>query len=163
MLAQEYWLHTFHVPLPIRFSIKKVLFCQIENTQQVTSCLLLNNLANFIHGLHEETLGKLNETLQTIRNLIPQTKLSEITVNLVLYYLLLDLYPKEFLEQQPWMMFIYLLAILMHWIERRKILLKLYNHMGPICLPLCPSLISATRNQIQFRLYTSFNPRKFFH
>ena len=103
MLAQEYWLHTFHVPLPIRFSIIKVPFCSIENTQQITSCLLLNNLANFIHELHEETLGKLNKT-----------KLSEMTVSLVLYYLLLDLFPKEFLEQQPWMMFIYLLAILMH-------------------------------------------------
>ena len=30
----------FHAPLhvPIRFSIKKVPFCSIENTQQVTSC-----------------------------------------------------------------------------------------------------------------------------
>ena len=50
----------FHAPFPVRFSIKKVPFCSIENSQQVTSCLLLNNLANFIHGLHEETLGKIN-------------------------------------------------------------------------------------------------------
>ena len=37
--------------------------------------MLLNKLANFIHDLHEKTLVKFNETLQTIRNFIPQTKI----------------------------------------------------------------------------------------
>ncbi|XP_062603682.1 uncharacterized protein LOC134265486, partial [Saccostrea cucullata] len=75
MLAQEYWLHTFHIPLPTRFKVKKVPFCSLGNTHEIASCLLLNNLANFIHGLHEETLLHFNETLQSIRNMIPQTKL----------------------------------------------------------------------------------------
>lgn len=74
MLAQEYWLHTFQVPLPTRFNIKKVPFCSIQYSAG-NFLLVANNLAKFIHGLHEETLVKFNEALQTFRNLIPQTKI----------------------------------------------------------------------------------------
>lgn len=76
MLAQEYWLHTFHIPLPARFKVNKVPFCSLSTTHSITSCLLLNNLANFIHGLHEETLLQFNETIKSIHNMIPQTKIT---------------------------------------------------------------------------------------
>lgn len=76
MLAQEYWLHTFHIPLPTRFHVNKVPFCNLSSTHQITSCLLLNNLANFIHGLHEQTLLNFNETIRSIHNMIPQTKIT---------------------------------------------------------------------------------------
>ena len=60
MLAQEYWLHTFHVPLSIRFSIKKVPFCSIENTQQVnTSNHSKLNTTNKIVGNNSQSCALL--------------------------------------------------------------------------------------------------------
>lgn len=76
MFAQEYWLHTFHIPLPARFMVNKVPFCSRSTTHSITSCFLLNNLANFIHGLHEETLLQFNETIKSFHNMILQTKIA---------------------------------------------------------------------------------------
>lgn len=75
LLAKENWLHTFHVELPKRFQLSKVPFCNVQNRVRESSCTLLDNMVNFIHGLHEETLAHLNQTLLNIRTMIPQTQI----------------------------------------------------------------------------------------
>lgn len=75
MLAKENWLHTFHVELPKRFQLSKVPFCNVQNRVRESSCTLLDNMVNLIHGLHEETLAHLNQTLLNIRTMIPQTQI----------------------------------------------------------------------------------------
>lgn len=75
LLAKENWLHTFHVELPKRFQLSKVPFCNVQNRVRESSCTLLDNMVNFIHGLHEETLAHLNQTLLNIRTMIRQTQI----------------------------------------------------------------------------------------
>ncbi|XP_062574148.1 uncharacterized protein LOC134235987 [Saccostrea cucullata] len=73
ILSQEYWLHTFHVRLPKRVHVSKVPFCNVHAFRQ--GCVLLNNLANFVQGLHKEPLIHFNETMRQIKTLVPQTNI----------------------------------------------------------------------------------------
>lgn len=107
LLAKENWLHTFHVELPKRFQLSKVPFCNVQNRVRESSCTLLDNMVNFIHGLHEETLAHLNQTLLNIRTMIPQTQIFKKKGKLEHYYPLLDPCQKVYSAQQPWMMLIY--------------------------------------------------------
>lgn len=72
ILAQEYWLNTFRIPLPKRFAIpQQVLKCP----QSEQYCMTYNNIARFIHSLHVEVMSHYNETMQSIRVLIPSVDL----------------------------------------------------------------------------------------
>lgn len=106
LLAKENWLHTFHVELPKRFQLSKVPFCNVQNRVRESSCTLLDNMVNFIHGLHEETLAHLNQTLLNIRTMIPQTQILKKRQARALLPLM-DPCQKVYSAQQPWMMLIY--------------------------------------------------------
>ena len=67
-ISREYWLHTFHVQLPKRFRLVPVPTCS-----NFSHCELLHNLALQVHSLHEGLLSEFNETIKSIRTLIPQT------------------------------------------------------------------------------------------
>ena len=67
ILAQENWLHTFHVVMPKRVRLTKMPSCS------ASQCEMLNNFATIVHSLHEEVMNEFNLTVKTIRDLIPET------------------------------------------------------------------------------------------
>lgn len=74
ILAQEYWMHTFRIPLPKRFAIPKVEKC----TGDKQGCSTLNSLSHFVHNLHMQAATHFNETMKSIQVLLPSVDLNRV-------------------------------------------------------------------------------------
>ena len=78
LISREFWLHTFHIPLPKRFKVSKIPTCMdscnVTNCNIDSTCQMLQVLVTQIHGLHQGVLSNFNETMKTIRRLIPESK-----------------------------------------------------------------------------------------
>ena len=67
VLANEYWLHTFKIPLPKRFMDPKIPECNQSNE----NCAYFENLARFTHELHTELFSLVKKTMRDIHFFIP--------------------------------------------------------------------------------------------
>ena len=78
LISREFWLHTFHIPLPKRFKVSKIPTCMdscnVTDCNIDSTCQMLQVLVTQIHGLHQGVLSNFNETMKTIRRLIPESK-----------------------------------------------------------------------------------------
>ena len=80
LISREFWLHTFHIPLPKRFKVSKIPSCDVKynctepQCNIVYNCQMLHTLVTQIHSLHESVFSSFNHTMRNIRNLIPQSK-----------------------------------------------------------------------------------------
>lgn len=72
-IAAENWLHTFQLPIPKRLSIPHLGTCHKDNN----TCLLIGQLLAQINTLRIETALRLNNTIRTVRRLIPETKIQK--------------------------------------------------------------------------------------
>ena len=79
LISREYWLHTFHIELPKRFNLQQVPSCDVQyncNTSKcdvLYECRMLHSLVTQVHNLHASLFSDYNETMKTIKTLIPQT------------------------------------------------------------------------------------------
>ena len=72
-IAAENWLHTFQLPIPKRSSIPRLGTCHKDNN----TCLLIGQLLAQINTLRTETALRLNNTIRTVRRLVPEAKIQK--------------------------------------------------------------------------------------
>ena len=70
LLAQEDWVHTFEISLPSEIDIIPITGC---NHDQDT-CLIISQVLSQINEIRMQTKVRLNNTLDTIYQLIPEKK-----------------------------------------------------------------------------------------
>ncbi|KAK3097873.1 hypothetical protein FSP39_014042 [Pinctada imbricata] len=78
LISREFWLHTFHIPLPKRFKVSRIPTC-LDSCNETGCrveymCQMLQVLVTQLHGLHQGVLSNFNETMKTIRRLIPESR-----------------------------------------------------------------------------------------
>ena len=72
-MAQEEWLHTFQIPIPRRLGTPNVGSCHRDND----TCFLINQALLQIMVIRTETALRINNTVNTIRKLVPETKVDK--------------------------------------------------------------------------------------
>lgn len=68
-LSNEYWLHTYEIPLPAVLQLPSIGTCHKDNA----TCLLISNMLAQINTIRAETSIRLNDTIETVRKLIPES------------------------------------------------------------------------------------------
>ena len=71
-LSNEYWLHTYEIPLPAVLQLPSIGTCHKDNA----ACLLISHMLSQINAIRAETSIRLNDTIDTIetmRQLIPES------------------------------------------------------------------------------------------
>ena len=68
-LSNEYWLHTFKVPLSAALHLPSIGKCH-KNTD---TCMLIGHVLAQINTVRAETSARLNDALETVYRLIPQS------------------------------------------------------------------------------------------
>ena len=68
-LSNEYWLHTYEIPLPAVLQLPSIGTCHKDNA----TCLLISHTLSQIHATRAETSIRLNGTIETVRKLIPES------------------------------------------------------------------------------------------
>ena len=69
-LSNEYWLHTFKIPLPAKLQLPSIGTCH-KNKE---TCALISHVLAQINTVRAETSTRLNNTLETVYKLIPETQ-----------------------------------------------------------------------------------------
>ena len=72
-MAQEDLLHTFQIPNPRRLGAPNIRFCHRDND----TCFLINQALLQIMVIRTETALRINNTVNTIRKLVPKTKVDK--------------------------------------------------------------------------------------
>ena len=68
-LSNEYWLHTFKIPLPAKLQLPSIgRFHKDDDT-----CALISHVLAQINTVRAETSARLNDTLDTVYKLIPES------------------------------------------------------------------------------------------
>ena len=67
-LSNEYWLHTFKIPLPAMLQLPSIGTCHKDDD----TCMLIGHVLAQINTVRAETSTRLNDTLQTVYKLIPE-------------------------------------------------------------------------------------------
>ena len=67
-LSNEYWLHTYKVPLPAGLHLPSVGTCHKDDD----TCILIGHFLAQINTVCAETSARLNDTLETVYKLIPE-------------------------------------------------------------------------------------------
>ena len=67
--ANEYWLHIYEIPLPAVLQLPSIGTCHKDNA----SCLLISHMFSQINAIRVETSIRLNDTIETVRTLIPES------------------------------------------------------------------------------------------
>lgn len=70
-LGQEYWLHTFEIPLPRKLYLPSPLQCNVP------ICKYSGHVIKMLNALRTETMASLNSTVYQIHNLVPSSQLNE--------------------------------------------------------------------------------------
>ena len=69
-MAQEEWLHTFQIPIPRKLGSPDIGSCQRDND----TCFFINQALLQVMVIRTETALRINNTVNTIRKLVPETK-----------------------------------------------------------------------------------------
>lgn len=72
-LAQEHWLHTFEIPIPEHVQFPTMEVCQHSNN----TCLIINQIMAQINTVRAETSVRLSSLVDTVYQLIPETKIEK--------------------------------------------------------------------------------------
>ena len=70
-LSQDYWYHTYEIQLPKFQNISKLPVCRNNNR----TCILISHVTSQLNTIRSETEVHLNNTINTIMTLIPETKI----------------------------------------------------------------------------------------
>ena len=68
-LSNEYWLHTYKVPLPAGLHLPSIGTCHKDDD----TCILIGHVLAQINTVRAETSARLNHTLETVYRLIPES------------------------------------------------------------------------------------------
>ncbi|KAK3083806.1 hypothetical protein FSP39_003442 [Pinctada imbricata] len=68
-LGQEYWIHTFEIPLPKKISLQRPLTCHANY------CKYAQHVLKMLNALHMQMMSQVNSTVHQIHSLLPQTHL----------------------------------------------------------------------------------------
>ena len=68
-LSNEYWLHTFKIPLPAKLQLPSIGTCHKDED----TCVLIGHVLAQINTVRAETSARLNDTLETVYKLIPES------------------------------------------------------------------------------------------
>ena len=68
-LSNEYWLHTFKLPLPATLHLPSIGTCHKDKD----TCMLISHVLAQINTVRAETSARLNDTLETVSRLIPES------------------------------------------------------------------------------------------
>ena len=71
VLSNEHWLHTFEINMPDHVAIPSLGTCHKDNS----TCLLIAHILASINAVRSETSARLNNTIETIRKLIPEAEI----------------------------------------------------------------------------------------
>lgn len=69
-LAQDTWYHTFEIAIPEAFDIPRLPSCEMNNH----TCLAISHILAQLNSLRTKTATQLNETMNVIMELVPETK-----------------------------------------------------------------------------------------
>ena len=80
LISREFWLHTFHIPLPKRLKVSRIPTC-LDSCNETGCkvdymCQMLQVLVTQLHGLHKGVLSNFNETMKSASHL----KFSSLTI-----------------------------------------------------------------------------------
>ena len=67
ILSNEYWLHTYEVSIPEYVPIPNIGTCHKDNS----TCILIAHVLANVNTIRSETSARLNNTIESIRELIP--------------------------------------------------------------------------------------------
>ena len=68
IIARDFWYHTFELNLPVTLAMPTLAAC----TKQNAACRMLSQFLSQLDSVHAETAARLNSTVQSIEELIPQ-------------------------------------------------------------------------------------------
>ena len=71
IIARDFWYHTFELNLPVTLAMPRLAAC----TKQNASCRMLSHFLAQLDSVRAETAARLNSTIQSIEELIPQTRI----------------------------------------------------------------------------------------
>lgn len=71
VLAQDTWYHTFELKLPEIINMPSLPTCRNDND----TCKIVAHVLEQLNNLRIETVSKMNETLSTILDLVPESKI----------------------------------------------------------------------------------------
>lgn len=69
-IAQDYWYHTFEIELPNAVTIPRLATCKKSNQ----TCRMISHFLTQLDSIRAETAARFNETNQSARKLVPETK-----------------------------------------------------------------------------------------
>ena len=72
VFGNEYWYHTFEVPLPRKVSATQFAQCDIVHQ----NCYILNQVISQLSALRNEVASNINNTVDLIHQLVPKAELS---------------------------------------------------------------------------------------
>lgn len=70
ILSNEYWLHTYEIPIPEYVPIPNIGTCHKDNS----TCILVAHLLANVNLIRSETSARLNNTIESIRELVPEAE-----------------------------------------------------------------------------------------
>ncbi|MES9881484.1 MAG: envelope fusion protein [Sedimenticola sp.] len=70
-LGNEYWLHTFKLPMPKRLMVPMIGDCHKDND----TCLLIGQMLGQINMFRKDTALQLNNTILSIKRLVPEASI----------------------------------------------------------------------------------------
>ena len=70
VLSNEHWLHTFEISIPEFVAIPSLGTCHKDNS----TCMMIAHILASLNTVRAETSARLNNTIQTIRKLIPEAE-----------------------------------------------------------------------------------------
>ena len=70
IISNEHWLHTYEIIMPDHVNIPNIGTCHKDNS----TCALITHVLSNINMIRAETAIRLNNTIETIRTLIPEAR-----------------------------------------------------------------------------------------
>lgn len=69
VIASDFWYHTFELEMPESFTVPRLASCKRDNT----TCRMISHFLSQLDSIRAETAARLNSTIQSIEELIPET------------------------------------------------------------------------------------------
>ena len=71
IIARDFWYHTFELEMPSSLTIPRLATCKRDNA----TCRMISHFLSQLDSVRAETAARLNTTIQSIKELIPETQI----------------------------------------------------------------------------------------
>ena len=69
IIARDFWYHTFELEMPSSLTISRLATCKRDNA----TCRRISHFLSPLDSVRAETAARLNNTIQSVEELIPET------------------------------------------------------------------------------------------